>query len=377
MNHSGAFWKVRNAYVEEMRGLWAKNYTGDGFWSRGRTALSGQYEPVRSIEQVVMPEHLCGGTFRTRGKRKRKEEDGKGKPELSYAERQQRRIAKKFGKNGVALGDDEEVRGILEDGKRLVGKPRVAKSKRGRELRAAAALARFGQQIKDEEDAMKEEEVNKEESESESEGEYEEAEEMKGEEARDTNGQKILDGKGRGMFRVCEDENADDVHVKQEMQELQDLDDIPLTDANDSRLIKEEPFDNNAVPSRPLTSKSPQNTTPSKKRRATAYPELSAQDPNPPAKVKKSAQRLETPSQLPSRTFNDGLEPESRTCPICSLANATSSHLCAACSHVLDPHLDRRAWKCLDSACADSQYLNAGDCGVCGVCGGRRSVAQE
>jgi len=30
MNHSGAFWKVRNQYAEELRGLWANGYTGMG-----------------------------------------------------------------------------------------------------------------------------------------------------------------------------------------------------------------------------------------------------------------------------------------------------------------------------------------------------------
>ena len=43
------------------------------------------------------------------------------------------------------MGDDELVRGALDgkSGKRHTGKPRVAKSKRGRDLRANAALARF------------------------------------------------------------------------------------------------------------------------------------------------------------------------------------------------------------------------------------------
>ncbi|KAL9101533.1 MAG: hypothetical protein Q9187_009236, partial [Circinaria calcarea] len=91
MNHSGAFWKVRNQFAGEMKDLWNKGYTGDGFWSRGKTLLSGQYEPVRSTEAEALPQSLCGGTFRSSQgrKRKRKVERLPVKQTLSYAERQQ------------------------------------------------------------------------------------------------------------------------------------------------------------------------------------------------------------------------------------------------------------------------------------------------
>ena len=42
MNHSKAFWKVRDAYAGEMRGLWGRGYTGEGcggvggIWRGGR-----------------------------------------------------------------------------------------------------------------------------------------------------------------------------------------------------------------------------------------------------------------------------------------------------------------------------------------------------
>ncbi|TKA68839.1 hypothetical protein B0A55_07306, partial [Friedmanniomyces simplex] len=150
MNHSRFFWNVRNDYAKQMEGLWAKGYHGEGLWGRGKDLASGAFTSNRMPDDVQIPEHLCGGTYRrARGKkRKRGGEDEHGeKPKLSYAERQQKRIARKFGKHGDgnAIGEDELVRGALDSksGKRHTGKPKVAKSKRGRELRANAALARF------------------------------------------------------------------------------------------------------------------------------------------------------------------------------------------------------------------------------------------
>ncbi|KAL8967124.1 MAG: hypothetical protein Q9197_005605 [Variospora fuerteventurae] len=168
-----------------------------------------------------MPERLCGGTFRTRRGRKRKR-GGVKSEELTYKERQQRRIERKFGTNGQVLGSEDDARVKLENGKKLKGKPRVAGSSRGRELRVAAALARFG--------AQKEEKVKKEEAaaatttttDSESDSESEDSKSEK--EAFDLNGSKLLDSKGRGLVKICEDEDDDDdMQVKQEMNEMQEL----------------------------------------------------------------------------------------------------------------------------------------------------------
>ena len=215
MNHSGAFWKVRNQYAEELRGLWAKGYTGDGFWGKGKTVLSERYETITPVRSDAMPRSLCGGTFRSRGRKRRRRTAGA--EQLSYAARKQQRIAKKFGTNGMALGGDEVTRVKLEDGQKVKAKPKVAGSNRGRELRAAAALARFGQQ--------KEEEATKVEAEVESGSETDDDHDATGEENEAVNidGSRILDSKGHRMIRVCEDEDQDDEHVKKEMQELQDL----------------------------------------------------------------------------------------------------------------------------------------------------------
>ncbi|KAL8874366.1 MAG: hypothetical protein Q9174_000265, partial [Haloplaca sp. 1 TL-2023] len=125
MNHGREFWKVRNQYAGELRELWSKGYTGDGFWGRGKTTLSDQYECQGTWENEIMPERLCGGTFRTRRSGKRKRGDVKTE-QLTDAERKQRRIEKKFGKSGQALGGEEELRVKLEHGKKPKGKPKVA-----------------------------------------------------------------------------------------------------------------------------------------------------------------------------------------------------------------------------------------------------------
>ncbi|KAL4730022.1 hypothetical protein ACLX1H_002052 [Fusarium chlamydosporum] len=207
MNHSRAFWAVRNSYASQMHELWSKNYTGDGIWGRGANLATGEWEKNTVLADEILPEHLCGGTYRSRRKRK-------VKPQLSYQERKERRILKKFGANGVALGADEVEKVKLESGKKIQAKPRVAGSMRGRELRAAAALARFEKQ-KDEPDPVKEDD----ETESGSGSEFEDEPDSK--DAIDVDGKKLLDGKGRGMVRVCEDEDADDPGARDETQELQ------------------------------------------------------------------------------------------------------------------------------------------------------------
>jgi len=213
MNHSRAFWAVRNAYAEQLRALWARSYTGEGLWGRGALLGTGAWERDTAPAGEPLPEHLCGGTYRSRGRKR--------KPKVSYREQKERRIRKKFGVKGEVLGEDEEVKRKLE-GKSIAAKPRVAGSARGRELRAAAALARF--------EAVKKEEVKKEEKEvvvldeddieTASEAETESGDEEG--DATEVDGRKILDGKGNRMVKVCEDENPDDADAKNELSELKD-----------------------------------------------------------------------------------------------------------------------------------------------------------
>lgn len=359
MNHSGAFWKVRNMYAGELRELWAKGYTGDGMWGRGKTLLSGEYDNNGTFESEIMPRSLCGGTFRSsrRGKRKRKGEGAK--KVLSYAERQQRRIAKKFGTNGVTLGDDDDTRVKLEDGKKPKGKPRVAGSARGRELRAAAALARFGQQ--------KEEEVKKEEegSESETESDYEDVEIKT--EAVDLDGSRLLDREGRGMVKVCEDEDEDNVDVKREMEELQNIDreegsDLQVAHVKAEDVSTASDTDTDDVPS-------DQFTTTEKLRASdtmTSTTDRNDQEPLPSSNAQPLA------ATLPA---SGAAEDVTTACPICSMTNDKTALLCTACSHVLNPEGVPNHWRCRSPTCNGSHYINAGDCGLCGICGSRKAAA--
>ncbi|KAM5356042.1 hypothetical protein ACJ41O_002688 [Fusarium nematophilum] len=212
MNHSRAFWAVRDSYASEMHALWSKGYTGDGVWGRGANLATGEWEKNTVHADDVLPEHLCGGTYRSR-RRKRK-----AKPQLTYQERKEKRILKKFGKNGVALGADEETKVKLESGRKVQAKPRVAGSMRGRELRAAAALARFEKQ-KAEPEPLK----DGDETESGSDTEYEDELGGDSKDAVDAHGRRLVDGQGRGMVRICADEDASDPSARDETKELQDM----------------------------------------------------------------------------------------------------------------------------------------------------------
>ncbi|KAF2399859.1 WLM-domain-containing protein [Trichodelitschia bisporula] len=315
MNHSRAFWAVRDKYAEELRELWAKGYTGEGMWGRGTDLLTGRSVGQRMPDADVLPEHLCGGTYRSWGrKRKRKGTEAGG---LTSAEKRQRRILKKFGPGGMALGADENTRLTLEAGKGTLARPRVAGSARGRELRAAAALARFGK-----------EGVKEESSESETEDEYEVIEE-EGDPALDGQGKKILDAKGRGMRRVCGSEDQADEEVKREMQELWD------------------------------PGKSLANTT-----RPTPYATIPSR---PQAKLKtepKPSAACPTPTSRPAHSTASN-----QICAVCSLANAPDTLFCTACFHVLDTERTPNHWRCQSAICQGGIYVNMGDFGRCQICG--------
>ena len=392
MNHSGAFWKVNNQFKGELRELWAKGYTGEGLWGRGQTLLSGEYDTGRNLENEILPTNLCGGSFRSsrRGKRKR----GREKPKESYAERQQRRIKKKFGVNGVTLGDDDDTKVKLENGMKPKGKPRVAGSKRGRELRAAAALARFDQVKKE----SPKDETLLSDSETESDGDNGD-----NAEAFNPDGSRLTDGKGRRMVKVCEDADRDDVHVKQEIQELQypnrvhpdtqkgekinvNLSGIHVTDhgavsssrfsplhgaaTRHSELIDPQASESGLrMEDIPLYDKSKDHSI--SREKSTEAHQVTSRSLNG---LRESSNSTSTsrPSKDQS-TADHQLQASGMICPICSMANEPTSLLCIACSHVLDTGKVTRYWRCRSGACKDSLYINAADCGLCGVCGARNS----
>lgn len=361
MNHSKAFWTVRNQYAEQMRGLWSQNYTGEGIWGRGMLLGSGKFEQNTMAPGESLPEHLCGGTYRSR-RRKRK-----ARASLSYQEQKERRIRKKFGTNGVALGDDERSKLKLE-GKWVPAKPRVAGSKRGRELRAAAALARLEQQKT--EDASEQTRIKKEEDEStngsETESDYDDESAVLGPEAVDINGNKLVDGEGHSMVKVCEDEEPDDQDVKRELWELQSS--IRNRDAVEAG------YDADAGTSqRESTTRGDRASGQTEEHKHTTTTIVKKESSaEPPRKRGQAPTYSAGQGSVSSESYGGGGGGPTAPCPLCSFANDRQSITCAMCSHVLDADSVPNSWHCRQPSCRDSIFLNAGDCGACGVCGHRR-----
>jgi hypothetical protein len=154
-----------------------------------------------------------------------------------------------------------------------------------------------------------------------------------------------LDGKGRSMFRICDDGDQDDVNVKKEMDELLDLD-IKPEPGMDGDVLR-----NTSAP-----------TPPSKPSDTLRPPTIS----EPPPKPSESLGKLTA-----SATVDTAPTAPKGTCPICSVQNDPSASICTVCSHVLDSSRVPGAWTCTSEACRRSHFVNASDYGVCGVCGSR------
>ncbi|KAI1209994.1 WLM-domain-containing protein [Annulohypoxylon truncatum] len=344
MNHSKAFWAVRNNYADQMRGLWSRGYTGEGLWGKGMNLETGEFVKDTVLSDKDLPEHLCGGTYRSRGRKRR------AKKQPTYKERKERRILKKFGANGVALGEDEEVKVELEKGKKPQGKPRVAASKRGRELRAAAALARFDQQKKVEETKKEEIDIK-----TEDDSGSESVSDTEDETATDIDGRRLFDNKGHGLIKVCEDENTKDEDARNELRELFQSTikwkpDRPKK--HDFTLVESEP-----QAQQPVDRKDPENGSNGDSKR-------SAENKHPKglSNVKNSVRD------------NQSTNSATGVCVMCSFDNGPGAHICCVCSHVLDPSKVSNTWKCTGPTCRDTVYLNAGDSALCGVCGHRKAA---
>lgn len=353
MNHSKAFWTVRNQYADQMRVLWNRSYMGEGLWGRGALLRTGEFENNTVRPDEILPEHLCGGTYRSR-RRKRK-----AKQQLSYQERKERRILKKFGANGVALGEDEEVKAQLEKGKKTQAKPRVASSNRGRELRAAAALARFDQ-LKEEEEEKEEKkprEIIDLEDETVSEADSDEtASETEQEQASvDINGSRMFDQKGQSLVKVCEDENPEDGNAQNELRELQS-----------SISIMKRPEQGSAS-----NPPAPQTKEQSDRRFANQKPKPKINTQRPPkAEPADDAVGIGNSFKPSSSASTSGI------CSMCSFDSGPGAVICSICSHVMVPKRVPDTWKCKRPACIDSPFLNAGDSGMCGVCGKRKDLSR-
>lgn len=355
MNHSKAFWAVRNEFAAEMKVLWDKSYTGDGLWGRGVLLENGLFMHDLDKDEAI-PEHTCGGTFRSRGGKKRI-----AKPKITWKEQKERRIRKKFGENGVALGADEETKIKLEKGKKPVGKPRVAGSARGRELRAAAALARF--EVKQEEPQMKDEELV---TDSEAESDLEDEVKIKTEpdDAVDIDGRRLLDRNGGGMVKICEDEDHDNDDAR---NELLDLHVIP---GHSQRSLSSHRIKN--AESRSSKIKEETSEQPGNQTRLSALPLPEQSSPQETLQRDKQISKDKPSEDETNGSSIEGLSKAKVSCPVCSVANERTALTCMVCANVLRPEFVLGSWSCRKAECG--QYLNAGDVNLCGVCGTRKEV---
>ncbi|KAF2278284.1 WLM-domain-containing protein [Westerdykella ornata] len=331
MNHSKAFWKVRDAYAADLRELWSKGYTGEGLWGRGRSLSTGHVH-VGSVAAGDVPQHLCGGTYGRRSKRRRA---GKVREELTYAEKKQRRILKKFGAGGQTLGADDDTKVKLEGGVVKKGKPRVAGSARGRELRAAAALARF-ESVKEEASTIKREV----ESESETDDDFEET--ASDAAAIDVDGKKMVDDRGRALIKVCDHEDEENEDSRREMEEFRDLGTSSQNRTTATTSTPPQPAAPSVTARQPVPKREASKA--SQSNHIIRLDEIYKRRPEPPVPCSSSMT-----SQQPAKP--------DITCTICSLINEPGSLTCAACSHVLNLELVRDKWTCRSMACTESQLF--------------------
>ncbi|KAH9832410.1 DNA-dependent metalloprotease WSS1 [Teratosphaeria destructans] len=418
MNHSRFFWGVRNGYAKQMEELWAKGYVGEGMWGRGKDLASGQFTHDHMPENAQIPQHLCGGTYRRRGRKRKPGQQGEENIKLTYAERQQKQVGKHG--EGETLGEDELVRGAL-DSKSGRGKPRVANSKRGRELRANAALARF--------DAMKAkpQSTPKDTPELETDaGSETESDGWSSDEDNDSSQLVILrkkagqiqDQHGHNMVRVCDDEGEEDEGAKDEMDELRILSErpkdfpekagslsavsarsnqtSPRPNVDDSETETESDEGDGDLEALPHKSKASANKKPPPSPRisseASAGSKLrgqAADDVRPnlshmvPQDLGAAKTDYTTPDTSLSETNVQNAQPSAppttaagmMACPICSLENEVGNPTCIACSHVLKTSLVNNSWRCKSEACKGGKYINAGDVNRCGICGAQKSAA--
>lgn len=390
MNHSKFFWQVRNQYADQMKELWAKRYEGEGLWGRGQNLQNGAFVHDRMPEGEDIPEHLCGGTYRrARGRKRKRGQDG-DKPKLSYAERQQKRIAKKFGIHGEGqgLGEDDLVRGALEQGKRHQGKPKVAGSKRGRELRANAALARF-EAAKIEQQRAKQQTQDLD---SGSETESDDDEWANGLPILDKLGSAVQDEEGRDMIQVCGDEGDDAMGGHDELEELRQMG-SSRQPKREARKLQKKLHEDSETESEADDCRSASHDNTKWKTRP---PEIPREDSETEIEPDESQRAFEDGSpksngaaritgtaretfEIPAEQSCQGSKASAAapliappmpvtTCPVCSLENDLDSPTCLACANVLKPKLVSNSWRCKNDTCKGSKYLNAGDAGRCGLC---------
>jgi hypothetical protein len=100
MTHGPLFWKTYNVLKRDMAELDGKGYTGEGFYSRPYS-LTSAVPLTRTIFPDEVPDTLCGGSWQRQRRRRRIPTGRKCK----------------FKGEGIKVGEDEDKRRQLENGK--------------------------------------------------------------------------------------------------------------------------------------------------------------------------------------------------------------------------------------------------------------------
>jgi hypothetical protein len=313
-----------------------------------------------------MPKQICGGTYRSRNRRRRTQPAEK----LSSAEQKKRRIERKMSPYGPARALTAED-SPASDGK---PKPRVAQSKRSRELRVAAALKRFEQ--KKEEETIVDPKIEDEEASSSDEDEK----------VVNVGGGKFLVPVSAEEDTTCDSE--DNQH--RELLELLGEEVCGFSGQHVAPAGRDRQEDTNnktkALPKIDQPSKSsPSQTTalalgkkvqkrelpptvmPSNR---TANPHTATNSLKP---SRSSPGNNDPPTSIPTSSTITVVDlSETELCPICSFENLENAPTCAACMNVLIP--SDSAWKCSNMSACHPEYRNSRDVVFCGICGSHRST---
>lgn len=427
MNHSKAFHVVRIGYHKEFDALVAKGYTGEGFWSRGHTISEGLTAP-RHLSEAEMPDNLCGGTYRTAKKPEKRK--------LTYAERKEKRKQRLFGKGeGEQIGSNEKLRAALEKGKSkkaVAVKPRVAQSKRGRDLRLEAALRReealrietsastsdaSKEKSGDDDDDRSEYETEDEEetvdvgggnrmvrvaSEGQDDDEWAEfrdemnnmcaATALDGAKASSSvagsTHESVANQKGSAVSSLTSREHSDNLILKEDSESDSKPDDtIRLSALGVNKIarnvkLEEQGSEEDEDTPPPTPRKEPKSDSRLVGRAATLHKDEKNESGSSFKNAKPKGENDDDQDPSPPRVFKVShpfhakaapavLEEVSIVCSVCTMQNPSSLALCAACGNVLD--IDRTpSWKCESTACRVTAYSNPNDAALCGCCGHRR-----
>ena len=191
--------------------------------------------------------------------------------------------------------------------------------------------------------------------------------------AIDINGKRLLDSKGHGMVKVCENEDNDNDDA---MRELLELRSIP---GHKQRILAPSSGRKPKPPPSPITSQIfKAHIPPSTLQGTIPKPNASSGSGSSNPKLLRG-EDISTASGSENdeiiATKPSPLAPEA--CLVCSVINNSAALTCMVCSNVLKPEFVPDSWRCKGPDCKTTKYVNAGDVGVCGICDTRKDSAND